>query len=427
MKKIPCFGSLILAFGLIFGQSAQALTLGRLSVLSFLGQPLVAEIEVPEISPEESNSLRVGIASAEAFKSAGLDYSAAVAELSITGKRRADGRAILEIRGSQPVTAPFVDLVLDITWNAGRMLRDYTVLLDPPAMANQALIAPAPTMPMLSSSSISSPATSVVMPAPAAAPLAKSQNDETILRTPKQTIQAKTKSNLKNSLQVKKGDTAAAIAAAHKPDGVSLDQMLVAMLRSNPQAFVDGNVNRLKAGVLIEIPSAEAAVTMKAQEARNNIRAQARDFNEYRRKLAGNAPTQLNQESSRQVSGKVVAKVQDRQAIAPSDDRLTLAKPAQVGKTAATEDQIAKERSATDAAARTNELKKNMAELGQLAAKTTPAVAETTPTPAAAASVTVAPSVSSPIPPPPPIAKPVRPPLPPVPEPSLLDQALMSP
>ena len=432
MKKITCFGSLILAFGLIFGQSAQALTLGRLSVLSFLGQPLVAEIEVPEISPEESNSLRVGIANAEAFKSAGLDYSATVAELTITGKRRADGRAILEVRGSQSVTAPFVDLVLEITWNAGRMLRDYTVLLDPPATANQALIVPAPTLPMLSASSSPSTAASPIISTPVAGFTVKTQNDEPELRA-KQVVPIKPKPNdAKSNIKTKKGDTAAAIATANKPEGVSLDQMLVAMLRSNPQAFVDGNVNRLKAGVVMEMPTTEEATATKAQEAKNSIKAQARDFNEYRRKLASNAPTNVDKESSRNASGKVVAKVQDRQAAAPSDDRLTLAKPVQAGKatTTATEDKIAKERTASDAVARANELKKNMSDLSQLAAKApTPVAAPAPSVPASSVAVPVALPASAPRPAlsaPSPAAKPARPPLPPV-EPSLLDQALMNP
>ncbi len=416
MKKTVFLGSLLLAFGLTFGLSAQALTLGRLSVLSFLGQPLVAEIEVPEISPEESNSLRVVIANAEAFKSAGLDYSAVVAELRVTGKRRADGRAILEVRGSQAITAPFVDLVLEITWNAGRMLRDYTVLLDPPATPNQALVVPAPTLPMLSSSSTPVAQAGPVVTTPAEGFTVKTQVIESELRA-KPASAIKPKPNGRDRLKIKKGDTAAAIAEANKPEGVSLDQMLVAMLRSNPQAFVDGNVNRLKAGVVMEMPTAEEATATKALEAKNNIKAQARDFNEYRRKLANNATANLDKESNRLASGKVVAKVQDKQGAAPTDDRLTLAKPTQAGKANAAEDKIAKERAAADAAARSSELNKNINELSKLAVAPVPTTSVATP-----AAIASAPSVAVPVALP---ASAPRPPLPPQPEPSLLDQALM--
>ena len=432
MIKIVHLGRVLLALGLAYGLSAQALTLGRLSVLSFLGQPLIAEIEVPEISQDESNSLRVAIASAEAFKSAGLDYTPTVAELTITGKRRADGRAILEVRGNQPVTAPFLDLVLDITWNAGRMVRDYTVLLDPPAAPNQALTVPAPTLPMLSSASTPTPLASPVVTTPAAGFTVRTQAEELALRA-KQVPPAKSKPTAKNSLKTKKGDTAAALAMANQPEGVSLDQMLVAMLRSNPQAFVDGNVNRLKAGVVMQMPTTEEAAAVKAQEAKNSIRAQARDFNEYRKKLATNASANLDTEASRSASGKVVAKVQDKQGPAPSDDRLTLAKPAQAaqtGKVNAAEEKIAKDRAAADALARSAEINKNISDLGKLAGVKPPVP----PVPAVAPSI--APPVTSPASSPaaptsaPVVAvpQPVRPPVVrPAPEQSLLDQALMNP
>ncbi len=420
MKKTAYLGRLLFAFGLVYSLNAQALTLGRLSVLSFLGQPLVAEIEVPEISPEESNSLRVVIANAEAFKSAGLDYSPTVAELTITGKRRADGRAILEVRGNQPVTAPFVDLVLEITWNAGRMLRDYTVLLDPPASPNQALTVPAPTLPMLSSSSTPVAAASPVVTTPAEGFTVKTQVEESALRA-KPATPSKLKQNAREALKTKKGDTAAAIAAANKSEGVSLDQMLVAMLRSNPQAFVDGNVNRLKAGVVMEMPTDEEVAATKALDAKNSIRAQARDFNEYRRKLASNASANLDREAGRNASGKVVAKIQDKQSSLPNDDRLTLAKPAQAGKVNVLEDKIAKERAAADATARSSELSKNISELSKLASKSIPAgPAVVVPVvPASALQVPITAPVSAPTP--------LQQPLPSVPEPSLLDQALMNP
>jgi len=368
MKKIARVGRLILALGLTLGLNAEAFTLGRLTVQSFLGQPLVAEIDVPEISSEEAGSLRVGIANADAFKSAGLDYSATVAELTITGKRRADGTLFLEVRGNKPINVSFVDLVLELNWNAGRMLRDYTVLLDPPGTLNQALIIPSPTLPMVS------PSLSDM--SVAASPAVVAQVPERNVKAQNQAVELRAKQRL----IIKKGDTASAIAVANKAESVSLDQMLVAMLRGNPQAFVDGNVNRLEAGVVMDLPTDEEAVATKAGEAKNIIEVQARDFNEYRRKLANNATAKPDEESSRTAAGKVSAKVQDRQITAPADDRLTLAKPAQPGPANATEDKIAKERAASDAAARADELKKNISDLSKL---TSSAPAALLPTPAA--------------------------------------------
>ncbi len=89
---------------------------------------------------------------------------------------------------------------------------------------------------------------------------------------------------------VKAGDTAGKIAAQNKPASVSLDQMLVALLRSNPDAFIGGNVNRVKSGAVLDIPSAETASAISAGEASQTIVAQSKDFNGFRRKLAEGVP-----------------------------------------------------------------------------------------------------------------------------------------
>ena len=94
-----------------------------------------------------------------------------------------------------------------------------------------------------------------------------------------------------NTVTVRPGDTAGRIANAHRPASVSLDQMLVAMAQANPKAFVDGNVNRLRSGAVLQMPSESAAQATPASEARQIVAAQSRDFNEFRRRLAGAAPT----------------------------------------------------------------------------------------------------------------------------------------
>ena len=99
---------------------ALALALGRVAVQSSLGEPLRAEVDVLEITPEEASSLRVGLAAPEAFRSSGMDLSSAIAGLQITLQRRADGRAYLSVVGSRPVNEPFVDMVLEATWSSGR-------------------------------------------------------------------------------------------------------------------------------------------------------------------------------------------------------------------------------------------------------------------------------------------------------------------
>ncbi|MDI9334976.1 MAG: FimV/HubP family polar landmark protein [Cytophagales bacterium] len=410
---------LALFLGLTFVMGAQALTFGRMSVLSFLNQPLIAEIEIPDISAEEANSIRVGIASRDAYKSAGLDYSETAAQLSVTPKRRADGRAILEVRSVQPITTPYLDVVLEIAWNAGRMVRDYTVLLDPPATSSQALVVPAPTLPIqlaqrtqptqaaVNSGSIAPTAATESVKPKAVEQMASAEKNAPKMHPPAGA-----------SIKIKRGDTAAAIASVYVRDGVSLDQMLVAMLRSNPDAFVGKNVNRLKAGVVLSLPSDETARSMDASAAKSSVLAQARDFNEYRRKLSNNALVSEVDSANRSATGRVVATVTDKQSAPVSADRLTLAKPKADSKAAAAADSVAQERAAADSAARATELKKNMDELSRLtpasSAASTPA-SDPVPTPASAPVPVPAPAV--------PIARPAAIPV----ETSLLDQVIASP
>ena len=193
-------------------------------------------------------------------------------------------------------------------------------------------------------------------------------------------------------LTVKIGDTAGRIAAINKPAGVSLDQMLVALLRSNPGAFIGGNVNRVKSGAVLDIPAAQAASAISASEASQTILAQSKDFNTFRRKLAGNAPTTQIDGADRQAGGKVQAKVEDRTPAGAAPDKLTLSKGQVQGKPAsASEEKIAKDKEAKAAASRIAELSKNIADLNKLNAAPGAAPA-TSPPPVAVGIAAPAPS-----------------------------------
>jgi pilus assembly protein FimV len=190
---------------------------------------------------------------------------------------------------------------------------------------------------------------------------------------------------------VRAGDTAGRIADANRPANVSLDQMLVAMLRANPDAFIDGNVNLVKAGAIIDLPSAADAGSTAAGEARQIIAAQSRDFNEFRRRLASRVPAAAVESGSREAAGRVQAEVQEQKPAAPAQDKLTLSKGATPGTTAA-EDKIAQERQAQEASTRVAELSRNideLAKLGTTTAAATSAAASASPATTPSGAVTV--------------------------------------
>jgi pilus assembly protein FimV len=383
----------VLCTGLAQHSDALALALGRIAVQSALGEPLRAEIDVPDINAEEASSLRVGLAKPDAFRAAGMEFNPALGGMQISLQRRADGRSFLRLTTARPISEPFVDLIVEANWASGRIVRDYTLLIDPPKLRAAAPVAPLPaaTAPKPSTSPVQAPAPTVSRPLPAATP-PRATSPATSAPSPVQREAAPEN----NRVRVRSGDTAGRIADANRPSNISLDQMLVAMLQANPSAFIGNNVNRLKAGAILNLPGETTAGAVDAGEAQQIIAAQSRDFNEFRRRLAEKAPAASVDTQAREATGRVQAEVEDKKAAAPVQDKLTLSKgdtPAQ----AAIDDKIAKERKAEDASTRVAELSKNIEELAKLgtttAAAAASAAASASPTAATPAVEVTAPAV----------------------------------
>lgn len=344
---------------------AAALALGPLNVESTLGENLRAEIAIPQATAAELSSLVAQIASPDIFRAQGMDYSSAARAIQVQLLRKPDGTASLRLSSNAPLQDPFVDLVIETQWSTGHLVRSYTLLLDPPAAQRQpsasmtapqvAAAAPAAvTGKTYSSNNAPRPSAPAVSAAPAVPP------------TPKPSPAPATE----DTTRVRAGDTAGRIANANRPSGVSLDQMLVAMLRSNPDAFINGNVNRIRAGAVVQMPSREQALETSAPEARKIVAAQSRDFNAYRRSMAAKAPQAAVQAADRSSSGQVQAQVSDTRPAADTPDKLTLSKGA-VQNAAAAEEKLAAQKQADDQDNRLNELQRNLAELNELAGSNT--------------------------------------------------------
>ncbi len=391
---------------------AHALALGRIVVQSALGEPLRAEIDVPEITAEEAASLRVGVAPVDAFRAAGMEINPALGELQVSLQRRPDGRQYLRLTSPRPVSEPFMDMILEANWASGRIVRDYTLLFDPPNLRQAAA---APLAPGVSAPAATSPAAPAAVQAPtrpAPAPVASTTpapRAEAPASRPPRPVQpprpaperaaapapasAPTPAAAEGSQQqrVRAGETASRIASRNLPANVSLDQMLVAMLRSNPDAFIGGNINRIKAGSVLDMPGQSQANAVPAEEARQVIAAQSRDFNDFRRRLAAKVPTAAVATADRQATGRVQAEVEDKKPAPPTQDKLTLSKGATPAQPAQ-EDKIAKERQSKEAASRAAELSRNIEELAKLGTSTAAATAAAAP----ATSTSTAPGLSVP-------------------------------
>lgn len=330
--------------------------LGRLAVNSALGQPLNAEIEIVSLQAGEEDSLTVRLGSAEAFRQAGIELSSALVGLQLSIDKRG-GRPVIRLRTVQPINEPFLDVLIELQWATGRLVREYTFLLDPPEYRGPkpATAAPAP----------------VAKPAPAAAPAAAPAPAAPAPRAEARVIPAAPAvAGAKH--EVKKGDTLGAIANRTKPDGVTLNQMLIALYRANEDAFIRGNVNLVRVGRILNVPDREAIATINSAEANQLVQSHMSDFADYKRKLgAAVAAAPAAPVREREVTGRITAKP-EAPAPAEQKDQLKLSKadPAKSGGAAARaardDDRVARERALKESQSRVSDLEKNVADLQKL-------------------------------------------------------------
>ncbi|MBC7502738.1 MAG: LysM peptidoglycan-binding domain-containing protein [Herminiimonas sp.] len=375
--------------------NADAAGLGKLTVLSSLGQPLNAEIELTAVSKDEAGSLVPKLASADAFRQANIDLNPALFTLRFAIEQRS-GRQIIRVTSAQPINEPFVDLLLELGGANGRLLREYTFLLDPadmrsaqaPQVAAPVAVRPAQTARTLPAqdagtrndrAAVPAPSTQARNDRPATADRAPAAPVAPVERATRQPAPAAARpNNNSGEYRVRNGDSLSKIAGQLKPEGVSLDQMLVALYRANPDSFGGNNMNRLRAGQILSVPDAGVAAGIANPEARGVIIAQAADFNAYRNKLAGQVATAAPQKSadtSQSATGKITAKIEEKPTAAnEARDKLQLSKAggADTGKgstiSAGSEDKIASDKAAAEASARVKALEKNVNDLQNLLA-----------------------------------------------------------
>lgn len=317
-KRTPARYAIALAISLAFATpAAYAAGLGRLTIQSALGQPLRAEVEVTSVAREEAGSLAVRLASQSAFRQANLEFNPALAALRFDLDRRGENNFVVRISSLNPINEPYLDLLLELTWATGRVLREYTVLLDPQAlratpdvMAPVTTAQPAAPTPLPAPAPAPVPAPAAAAPEPAPAPAPTPAPPAPVVPTPAPAAVAAAPAE---TYTVKFGDTLGKIARQNKPANVSLDQMLVALFRANPNAFVANNMNRLLAGRTLTIPDAAEAEAISTADARQEVAAHSADFAQYKSRLAqaaaAAAPVAAAPAPAAAAQGRVTTKV----------------------------------------------------------------------------------------------------------------------
>ncbi|MGV6396437.1 FimV/HubP family polar landmark protein [Pseudomonas caspiana] len=275
---------------------AQALGLGELSVKSTLNQPLVAEIELTEAQGLNPAQVVPSLATTADFAQAGITRQAFLNDLTFTPVINANGKSVLRITSNRPVREPFVKFLVQVLWPNGRLLREYSLLLDPPKYSPEAAAAAAPVSP---AAPAQLPSTAPSAEQPAAPPPAPAQ--EPAAQTPP-AVGSETKPVLYTTTN---NDTLWEIAEKVR-NGGTVQQTMLAIQELNPNAFIGGNINRLKKGQVLRLPSPQQSRTMPQPQAISEVAAQnqawrqgrnlptgARQLDATRRDRAGAAPAQV--------------------------------------------------------------------------------------------------------------------------------------
>jgi pilus assembly protein FimV len=344
MRAKPFIPFGLVAVALALPSTALALGLGRLTVDSALGQPLSARIELTSVSRDELDSLAAKIADPSLYRQNNLTYQGVLSRTRI-GIEYVGGNPYLKITSSTPVNEPFLDLMVELNWASGRVVREYTFLLDPPGVATPAVaepIAPARTGAARTGTATTPRASTAPTNAPTTSLAAAAGGDQ---------------------YRVKSGDTLNKIAGQNKSADVTLDQMLVALFKSNESAFDDKNMNRLRRGAIMTIPSAADAAATETVEATRIVRMQASDWRSYRDRVAAAAPAAQGG-GSRASGGRIGTAVAEATPAAPlGRDQLKVSREVATKGQAAAEEQVAREKQLKEAQTRIADLEKTVKDL----------------------------------------------------------------
>jgi pilus assembly protein FimV len=367
VSKTSLRASIIAGALLLLSGAAHAAGLGKLTVQTHLGEPLRAEIDVVAVEKGELETLSARLASPDAYVQSNLPYPSPTLGLRLEVDQRSSGEPFIRITTQQPVPEPFVDLLIELTWQGGKILRAYTALLDPPAFAAAPSESSAPPSTREAAAPPPSPEPQVETrmgsemqhPAPPAAsaeaaapqptpaegtaaqpaPAGESMPADagTTAAKPAEAAPAEAGMPAKPAAPapaakedtygpVKRGDTLSKIAKEYKPADVTLEQMLVLLYRNNKEAFAGKNMNRLKTGKVLSIPDPSEASGIPVKEARKEVHLQVADFNAYRERLAAVAgeSTPAPGEPAKAAGGKVTGPVVDKGAPAAGEPKEVL-------------------------------------------------------------------------------------------------------
>jgi pilus assembly protein FimV len=245
---VRTFAKTLAVMGAITPAGVNALGLGEIKLHSALNQKLLAEIPILVSAGEDASQIRVNLAPPEAFAKAGLEFPYYLSDLRFKPLQKADGSFVIKVTSKEVMREPFLDFLLEVAWPQGRMLREFTVLLDPPRLE---------------------------------------QGEERALPSSEPASQGQVAKDTYGP--VLKGESLWEIAERLKDPAVTTEQMALALFQANPDAFARANLNALKSGVILKVPAKEALAELSPVQARREFQKH------YQAWLAEHAPEPASQ------------------------------------------------------------------------------------------------------------------------------------
>jgi len=301
--------------------SVHAASLGRLTAISGLGEPLIAEIDLDDVNQAELSIYSARLATEDAYIIQGIKKSPIQSDIKVDVVKKYNGSSVLKLYSAQPISDQSLNLLIQLDWPSGRMLKEYLLVLE--------------SLKSLGSAAVTPP----VVAAKPSTPLNKNIPSDAISEANAKSkviaedaaLQESKPSASGPDYVAGKGDTLSKIAAQMQVEGMSLDQMVRALYEANKDAFIDGDINRLKAGATIKMPAQAQPENQPAPD--TGIAVKSDDWSAYRHKVAAMAAESTDQNTSANpADNKIKSKVEEQTSKAPERPRdvLRLSKTDQI-------------------------------------------------------------------------------------------------
>ncbi|GAB3276618.1 hypothetical protein GCM10027297_12260 [Parahaliea aestuarii] len=273
--------AVLFSLGCLHAGSVWALGLGDITLESFLNEPLKAKVDLLNTGGLHEDQIRVRLATTEDFDRMGVDRAYFLTGIKFEVQVEENGQGSILIRSDDPVLEPYLDFIIETRWPSGRLLREYTVLVDPPAFDSAAEVVSASRR-VEEVEGIPDPSAKKTEPEVATGTRVGVGQKSSLApgQMPQRNFSADTSQAPAPGARymVRRDENLWSIAQAARPDGTSVHQTMLDIQRLNPDAFIDGNINRIKAGYIIYLPASGDISSADLEEALAEVKQQNEDW-----------------------------------------------------------------------------------------------------------------------------------------------------